>query len=147
MHHLVVDGPEAVEVEHRLVPGSDGLHLAIKLVTDTMVDVKQIGHGHKTVESLTLGVVVVAWQENTGVAFALDERVNSVTEGLDAGNDHGALACLVGEGDGLLNAGSASGNSLVVDACGVVNSEGNVFDTITVLGVVGRERFIVGVQG
>ncbi len=38
MQHLVIDRPEAVEVEHLLVPRSGSLHLSIGLVADAVVD-------------------------------------------------------------------------------------------------------------
>lgn len=39
VNHFVVNRPEAVEVEHLLVPSGDGLHFAVFLVPDAMVHV------------------------------------------------------------------------------------------------------------
>ena len=52
MNHLVIDGPEAMEVEHVLVPLRDGLHLAILLISDTVIDVEELRDWHETIERL-----------------------------------------------------------------------------------------------
>lgn len=144
MDHLVIDRPESVEVKHLLVPTGDGLHLSIFLVTDTMIDVEELRHWHKAIERLREMVLSVAWQEDTSVSIALDKGVNSVTVGLDAGDDH--LSLIVGESGGLLDTGGASGDSFVVDACCIINCERDVLDTVTVLCVVSGELLLVGVE-
>ena len=50
--HLVIDGPKAMKIEHVLVPLRDGLHLAVLLVADTVIDVEELGDWHEAVERL-----------------------------------------------------------------------------------------------
>ena len=52
VNHLVIDGPEAMEVEHVLVPLRDGLHLAILLIADTVIDVEELRDWHEAIERL-----------------------------------------------------------------------------------------------
>ena len=139
--HLVIDGPEAVEVEHLLVPGSHRLHLTVRLVSNAMVDVEELGDGENTVQGLAQRVIVVARHEHSSVAFTLHKGVDGVAVGLDAGDDDGAV--VVSEGGGLLDTSGASGDSLVVDASSVVDSESDILDAVTVLGVVRSELGVV----
>ena len=67
--------------------------------------------------------------------------MDGVAVGLDAGDDDGAV--VVGEGGGLLDTSGASGDSLVVDASSVVDSESDILDAVTVLGVVRSELGVV----
>lgn len=76
--HFVIDGPEAVEIEHLLVPLCNRLHLTIGLVTDTVIDVQEFRDWNQAVEDLSLRMIVVAGHENSGVVEALHERVNCV---------------------------------------------------------------------
>jgi len=148
--HLVIDGPEAMEVEHLFVPAGDGLHLTIRLVTDTMIDVEEFGHGDQAVEDLSLRMVFEAWQEDAIVRFgsilvyALDKRVDSVTVGLDAGDDN--FTVLVLESLWLTYTRGTSLDRFMVDSGSIIDGKGDIFDTITVLGVVRRELLMVGVQ-
>ena len=135
MDHLVIDRPESVEVKHLLVPAGNGLHLAIGLVTDDVIDVKKLGDRHQSVKRLSLGVVLEAGEEGTGVVHALDEGVDGVTVGLNTSSDDGTV--LVGEGLGGFDGSGTALDSLVVDTCGVINMEGDILDTVTVLGVMG----------
>ena len=50
--HLVIDGPEAMKIEHVLVPLRDGLHLTVLLVADTVIDVEELRDWHEAVERL-----------------------------------------------------------------------------------------------
>ncbi len=43
VNHRVVHGPEAMELEHVLVPFGDGCHLLIGLIADHMVHIEQVG--------------------------------------------------------------------------------------------------------
>ena len=52
MNHLVVDGPEAMKIEHVLVPLCDGLHLSILLIADTVIDVEELWDWHEAIERL-----------------------------------------------------------------------------------------------
>jgi len=80
---LVIHGPEPVEVEHLLVPLSNGLHLAIGLVSDAMVDSLKIGDGEHLVEALVKGRFLVSGEEDTVVVNTLNEGVDSISVGLD----------------------------------------------------------------
>ena len=52
MNHLVIDGPEAMKIEHVLVPLRDGLHLSVLLVADTVIDVEELRDWHEAIERL-----------------------------------------------------------------------------------------------
>ena len=47
--HLVIDGPEAMEVEHLLIPLSDRLHLSIFLIADAVVNIEKLWDWHEAV--------------------------------------------------------------------------------------------------
>lgn len=49
--HLVVDGPESMEVQHLLIPGCGGLHLAIGLISDAVVHIPQVWPRHHIIEN------------------------------------------------------------------------------------------------
>ena len=49
MDHLVIDGPEAMKIEHVLVPLRDRLHLTVLLIADTMIDVEELRDWHEAV--------------------------------------------------------------------------------------------------
>ena len=52
VNHLVVDGPEAMKIEHVLVPLRDGLHFSILLIADTVIDVEELRDWHEAIERL-----------------------------------------------------------------------------------------------
>lgn len=88
----VVDAPEAVEVERRLVVGARAGHAVPVLVADDVVDCAE-GDGW---EGGIEGVVgsrggEVAWQEGAGVGVPLDEGVDCVAVGAHGGCDYSAL--------------------------------------------------------
>ena len=60
--------------------------------------------------------------------------MDGVTVGLDGGNDDCAMFIL--ECFGLLDSSRTSADSFFVNACSVIDSERDIFDTVTVLGVV-----------
>lgn len=142
--HLVIDRPETVEVKHLLVPLGDRLHLAILLVADAVIDVQELGDGHETVKGLGQVMSLVAGQEGASVVHALHEGMDGVAIRLDACNDNAAV--LIRERLGLADASGAPRRCLVVDTSSVVDVEGDVLHTITVLSVVSRELFMVRVQ-
>ena len=144
MDHLVVDRPEAVEIEHLLVPGSNSLHLSIFLVTDNMIDVEKLGDWNESIENLSLSVLLEAGKEGASVVDALDEGMDSVAVGLDASNDHGTI--LVLESLWLSDSSSATFHCLGIDTCSIINCESNIFDTVTVLGVVRAELSVIRIQ-
>lgn len=143
--HLVIDRPEAVEVEHLLVPLRDRLHLTFLLVTDTMVNVQEFGDGHQAIEDFSLRMVLEAGQEDSSVADTLNERVNRVTIGLHGGNDDCTI--FIGKSLGLTDTDGTTADSLVVDSCCIVTSKRDILDTVTVLGVMSGEFLVIGVQG
>lgn len=145
MDHLIIDRPEAVEVEHLLVPLCDGLHLALLLVTDAVIDVQKFGDGHKSVKDFSHRMVLVTWKENSSEVITLDERVNSVTVGLYGSNDNSTK--LVGKSLGSADTDSTTADGLVVDTCSIIDGKRDILDTITVLGVMSGELFVVGGQG
>ena len=123
-----------MEIKHALVPLSDRLHLAIFLVTDAVIDIKELRDGYEAIERLRHVMSLIARQEGAIVVNALDERVDCVAVGLYA--RHNNAAVLVAERGGLTHAGCTPRDSLVVDASSIIDSEGYVLDTITVLGMM-----------
>lgn len=81
--HLVIDGPESVEVKHLLVPRGSSFHLTVWLVTDAVVHVLQVWNWELLVEDLLQVVSLVSWEEWSLVVNTLDESVDSVAVGAD----------------------------------------------------------------
>ena len=137
VNHLVIDGPETVEIKHSLVPLSCRLHLAVLLVADDVVNVKELGDGDQTIESFSLRMIDKAWQEWTVVSWltvridSLDERVDSVTVRLDRCDDHFAIGIL--QNFRFAHTRGAPTHCLLVDSCGVIDRESNIFDTVSML--------------
>ena len=142
--HLVVHGPETMEIEHLLIPLSYWLHFAVMLVADAMIDVKKLRHGDQAIEDFPLRVIRVAGQENSSVVRALNECVDRVAVGLHRGDDDRAIFVL--QSFWLTNARSTPTDCLLVDSCRVVDRECDVFDAVSVLGVMCRELSVVWVQ-
>ena len=143
--HLVIHGPEAVEVKHLLVPRGNGLHLSIWLVSNAVINVQKLGDGHQTVQGLGQVMGLEAWQKDAGELVTLNESVDRVSVCLDTSKDD--TSKFVGQS---LRSADTSGtfcDSLFVDTCSIVDSEGHVLDSVTVLGVMSRELGVVGVQG
>lgn len=145
MDHLVIHGPEAVEVKHLLVPCGDGLHLSIWLVSNAVIDVQELGYGHKSVQGLSQVMGLESWQEDAGEVVALNESVDRVSVCLDTSKND--TSKFVSQSFRSADTGGTFSDGLLVDTCGIVDSEGHVLDSVTVLGVVGRELGVVRVQG
>mmetsp|Transcript_19254 Transcript_19254/g.29532 ORF Transcript_19254/g.29532 Transcript_19254/m.29532 type:complete len:368 (+) Transcript_19254:150-1253(+) len=140
VHHLVVDGPEAVEVKHLFIPRSDGLHVAVGLVTNAMVDDLELGDGDDLGEGLGHVVSLEAGEEDSLVVHSLDEAVDGVSESLDLGDDNTTIIVLVS--GGLLDGGGSSLDGLLENASGIINGESNILDSVSVLVVVGGEILV-----
>ncbi len=142
--HLVIDRPESMEVEHLLVPLSDRFHFSIWLVTDAVIDVEKLGNGNQAVQGLTQVMSGITWQEWAGVFAALHKGVDGVSVSFDTSEDHRAVLirdCLWGT-----DACGTFGDGLVVDTCSIVDGEGDILNTISVLIVVSGEFGVVGVK-
>ena len=135
--HLVIDGPESVEVEHLLVPAGSCLHLTIGLVANAMVHVSEVGLGEEIVDGLLKVVGPEAREESTLVVDTLDKGVDGVTVSSDGGNND--LTAVVLDGLGLAHGDCSTLDGLLVDTSSVINSEGDVLDAIAVLGNVSAE--------
>mmetsp|Transcript_30911 Transcript_30911/g.35210 ORF Transcript_30911/g.35210 Transcript_30911/m.35210 type:complete len:224 (-) Transcript_30911:67-738(-) len=145
MHLRVINRPESMEVQHLLIPSSGGFHVLVRLVSNAMIDLKQMRVSHEIVENFGLLVSLVARQEGALVAISLDESVNSVTIGLNGGNNNSAE--LVSQLFRSRHTLGASGNSLVVDSTSIIDSESNISDTITVSGLMSRHLSVVSQRG
>jgi hypothetical protein len=143
--YSVIDGPEAVEVKHLLVPGGSGLHLTVGLVSNAMVHSLKLGAGHKIVHHFLKVVGLETREEGALVVDTLNEGVDSVAVSFDGSNNDGAI--VVFQGFGLAHALSSTLDSLCVNTSGIINAERDILDTVTVLGVVGGELGVVGVDG
>jgi len=71
--------------------------------------------------------------------------VNSISVGSDGRHDH--LTVLVLKGGGLLDRDSSTLDSLLENASGVIASESNVSDSVSVLGMVVAHLLVVGLEG
>ena len=120
---LVVDGPEAVEVEHLLVPLGDGDHLVVALVADNVINVHEAGGGEELLEGIDVGGRLKVGEEETLVLVALHKGVHGVAVRADRGK--GDAAILIGLGPGLADNNSAARDGLVKDALDIVNGEGD----------------------
>ena len=128
---VVVDGPEAVEVEALLVKGTGLGHLVPALVTDAVVDADQGNSGSNDVGGGGLAGAE-AGEEVASEVLAVDEGVGGVAVGVDDGGGDGAVL-LVDDGlGGLHGDGVAIGNGAVVDGLDVVYLKGNVLDGVAV---------------
>lgn len=110
-----------------------------------MIDVQKLGHGHESVQGLSQVMGLVAWQEDASELVALNESVDSVSVCLDTSKNYASK--FVGQSFRSADTGGTFGDGLLVDTCGIVDSEGHILDSVTMLGVVGRELGVVGVQG
>lgn len=141
----VIDGPEAVEAELLLVHLAGLEHLTVGLVADAVVDEVQADNGEDVLEGVLVAGENVSGEEKTLVSVALDKGVLGVTVGGDGGHHDRAVLVLLLEGsaDGL----GALLDGAVVDGLDIVDSEGNILDTITVESEVVGEDLVAGVQG
>ena len=71
--------------------------------------------------------------------------MDGVTVSSNTSDDDGTV--LVLHRLGFTDASCTTRYGLGVDACGVIASEGHVFDAVTVLSMVGRELFVIRVEG
>ena len=134
MDHFVVDRPESMEIKHFLVPFSDWLHLSVRLVSHTVIDVPQVTWWKEFIEWLFKMMLCIARHESTVVLVTLDEGVDCVSVGLYRGYNHRAV--LVCESLWLTDWLSSSGDCLVENSCSIINRECNIFYTVTMLSVV-----------
>jgi len=145
MHHLVIDGPESMEVEGLFVPVSSGDHFVFRLVSDDVVDDVELGGGKNFIEGISEVVFLEAGEESTlvvlSIDISLDKGVDSVSVGLDTSDDDSTM--LVLEGLGLSDGLGASLNSEIVDFLGVFDGQGNISNTVTVLGQMLSHGFIL----
>lgn len=133
---VVVDGPEAVEVEALFVKGTGLGHLVPALVADAVVDADQGHSGSNDVGGGGLAGAE-AGEEVASEVLAVDESVRGVAVGVDDGGGDRAVL-LVGDGlGGLHGDGVAIGNGAVVDGLDVVYLKGNVLDGVAVAFLVG----------
>jgi len=109
-----------------------------------VIDVEELRHRHESVKTLVVVMGAVAGKEKTGVVIALDERVDGITVGFHASNND--CAVVVSERLGLPDSSGTSGNSLIVDACRIIDTESDILHAIAVLGVVRGELLMVRVQ-
>ena len=130
-----------MEVEHLLIPLSNGLHLTIRLISNTVVDVQEVRHWHESIEDFALVMSLEARHERACVAIPLHKCVNRVAVCLHAGDDD--LAVLVLQGGWLAHAHGTTLDSFVVDASCIVYCEGDILHTVSVLGVMSRELWVV----
>jgi hypothetical protein len=145
VHHLIINRPEAMELECALVPLNSGNHLVIGLVTDAMVNEAQIDGGSDVLKRVTLSDSAVAGQEDTLVVLALDECVVGGAVCANRGDHDNAIVIL--ELGGLQDRDGTALDGQLVNSARVLDGEGNILDTITVLRELLGKGLIVGVIG
>lgn len=73
----IVYRPETMELQDTLVPGSNALHLQIRLVTHHMIDKVKLGQ-RQILQQHILCAALVARQEVTRIAVTLYKSVSSI---------------------------------------------------------------------
>jgi len=152
----VIDRPEAVETKLLLVHLACLEHLTIGLVADAVVNVVETDDGEDLIERIHEAGETVTGQEETLVfdgirefgltivVGALDKGVVGVAIGGNGGHPDGAVLILLLVGG--TNRLGALLDSTVVDGMNIINSKGNISDTVAVEGEVVGELLVVGVQ-
>ena len=123
-----------MEVQHLLVPGGCGFHFTIGLVSDAVVNDLQVDWRKACVQSFLFGVSFIARKESSVVLVSLHESVSSVSICLNRCADHFAL--IVFERVGLSDRLGTSFDCFLVDASCVINCKRDIFNTVSVLGMV-----------
>jgi len=141
----IIDGPEAVEAQLLLVHLAGLEHLTVGLVADAVVNVVQSNDGQDIGKGILGAGENITGHEETLVSGALDKGVLGVTVGGNGGHPDGTVLILLLEG-GADRLGTLL-DGAVVNGLDIINSEGNILDTVTVQGQVVREDLVVGVQG
>lgn len=145
VHHLIIDGPESVEVKGLFVPFGSGDHFVFRLVSDDVINDVELGGGKDFVEGVLKVVFLEAGEESALVVLAvdvsLDESVDGVSVGLDTGDDDRAV--LIRESLGFSDRLGTSLNSEIINSLGVFDGQGNVSNTVTVLSQVLGHGFIL----
>ena len=144
VNHLVVDRPESVKIEHLLVPLRSGFHLTVLLVSDAMIDIKKIGHGHKSIQRLIQVMLFETRQEWTGVTITLHEGVDSVTIGFYTG--HNDRAVLVGKCFWFSHACGTSRYGFIIDTGSIIYGKRHVTHAVTMFRVMCRKSRFIRVQ-
>lgn len=140
VEHLVINRPKSVEVQHLFVPRSSCLHLTIRLVSDAVINVAEICGWQKLVDGLLEWVLDEAWQENTIVLVPLNESVSCISISSYRGDDNNSI--FIPQGGWLHDCSGSSGDGLLEDSCRIVDVEGDIFNSITVLGMMLVEFFL-----
>lgn len=83
MDHFVIHRPKSVKIEHLLIPGGNGLHFHIRLISNTVINKIKLNWSHYLVKLFLKMMRLKAREERTIVVDSLNECVNSVTIGLD----------------------------------------------------------------
>ena len=120
-----------MEVKHLLVPGGGSFHLAIRLVSDTVIDELKFGWGHDFIKCLFLWVFLEAGKMSSFVVNTLNKGVDGISVSSYGGHDDYSVLILIflGRADRL----GTSLDGLVVNASGIINGESDVLNSITVL--------------
>ena len=142
---LIIYRPKTMEVKMLFVPGSCGFHITFSLVANAMVHELKSGAFENLVQGFSVVMSSVTREERTLVVNALHESVNSITVGLHGGNEN--FAIFVFHSDRFTHRFGSTRNSLLVNTFSIIDSESNILDTITMLGVMLRELLVFGVQG
>lgn len=134
VNHRVVHRPEPVETQSVLVVLDRRLHLQVGLVAHYVVDLLKPDGSHNSVEGLLVVVRLVPRQEGSSVVYVLNECVGRVPVGPDGSHDNGSV--LVGELAGRRDGDSAVGGRVLVDGLGVLDVEGDVLDSVSMVNKV-----------
>ena len=123
-----------MEVEHLLVPGGCGFHFTVRLVSNAVVNDLQVDWRKDCIKSFLLVMRLIARKESSTVLVSLHESVSSVSIGLNRCADH--FAFIIFERVGLSDRLGSPINCFLVDSSCVINCKRDIFDTVSVLGMV-----------
>jgi len=120
-----------MEVKHVFVPFGSGLHLSVWLVSDAMINELELWLWQHLVEWFLEEVVLESWEEHTLILASLNESMCSVS--VCPYSSHDDRTVLILQLVWFHNWFSTSFNCFLENTCCIIDSEGNILDSVTVL--------------
>lgn len=131
MDHLVVDGPEPVEIQYVLIVLYHLLHFVVGLIAHNMVNLQEVDLGHHIVKGLSQRVWLEARQEQALVVLPFHEGMSGITISLDTGQNDGSILIL--EFCGLHHRCGSLLHRVIEDCGCILHGEGNILGPVTMV--------------
>ena len=144
MDHRVINRPVSMEVQHLLIPLSGWLHFEIRLITNHMINGFKFWALYHSVKWFFVRRSLETRQEWASIVDSLDKSVNCVSISSDSGHDHRTV--LVFQLFWFSDALGSLGDSVFVDSSSIINLEGNIVNSISMLLMMGSELRISWVE-